>query len=62
MNFTPIYKYAEPTSASLKPPESLEPIIIPGFEVSPSFIKLIRDKSFSVEGDENPYSHLQEFE
>ena len=28
----------------------------------PCFIKLIRDKSFSGQGDENPYSHLQEFE
>ena len=49
MDSTPIYQYAKPTSASLKPPESLEPIITPG-------------KSFSGEGNENPYSHLQEFE
>jgi hypothetical protein len=62
MDSTPIYKYAEPTSASLKPPESLEPIITPGFEVNPCFIKLIQDNSFLGEGDENPYSYLQEFE
>jgi hypothetical protein len=62
MNSTPIYKYAKPTSTSLKPPESSEPILTPGFELSPCFIKLIHDKSFLGEGDENPYSHLQEFE
>ena len=32
-----------------------------GYELHPCFIKLIRDKSFSGEGDENPYSHLWEF-
>jgi hypothetical protein len=58
MDSISIYKYAKPTSASLKPPESLEPIITPGFEVSPCFIKLIRDKSFLGEDDENPYSHI----
>jgi hypothetical protein len=50
MDSTPIYK------------ESSEPILTPGFELSPCFIKLIWDKSFLGEGDENPYSHLQEFE
>ena len=57
-----MYKYAKPTSTSLEPPKSLEPIRTPGYELHPCFIKLIRDKSFSGEGDENSYSHLQEFE
>jgi hypothetical protein len=61
MNSTPIYQYAKPMSTSLKPLESIEPILTPGFELSPSFIQLIRDNSFSGEGDENPYSHLWEF-
>jgi hypothetical protein len=61
MNSTPIYQYAKPTSTSLKPLESIEPILTPGFELSPSFIQLIQDQSFSGEGDENPYSHLREF-
>jgi hypothetical protein len=61
MDSTPIYQYAKPMSASLEPPKSSEPIITPGFELSPCFIKLIWDKSFSGEGNENPYSHLQEF-
>ena len=62
MNSTSIYQYAKLTSASVKPLESLEPIIIPAYELCPCFIKLIQDQSFSGEGDENPYSHVQVFE
>ena len=62
MDYISIYQYAKPTSASLKPPESSDPIITPGYELRLYLIKLIWDKSFSGEGDENPYSHLQEFE
>ena len=61
MDDTPIYQYAKPTSARLQPPKSSEPILTPGYEVRPYFIKLIRDQSFLGEGNENPYSHLQEF-
>ena len=62
MDNTPIYQYAKPTNASLKPPKSSEPIITPGYELRLYLIKLIRDQSFSREGNENPYSHLREFE
>ena len=62
MDSTPIYQYAKPTSVSSVPPKSLEPIITPGYELRLYFIKLIWDKFFSGEGNENPYSHLQEFE
>ena len=62
MNSTPIYQYAAPKSALLEPPKSLEPILAPGYELCPCFIKLIREQPFSEEGNENPYSHLQEFE
>jgi hypothetical protein len=62
MDSTPIYQYAKPTSASLGPPKSSEPIITHGFELSPCFIKLIQDKSFSGEDNENSYPHLREFE
>ena len=61
MDNTPIYQYAKPTSACLEPPKSVEPILIPGYELRLCFIKLIWDKSFLGEGNENPYSHLQEF-
>ena len=62
MDNTPIYQYAKLTSAKLKPPKSLEPIITPGYELRLSLIKLIRDQSFLGEGNENPYSHLRQFE
>ena len=62
MDSTPIYQYAKPTSASLKPLESSERIITPGYELRLCFIKLIRDQSFLGECDENLESHPQEFE
>ena len=62
MNSTPIYQYTKPTSASFGLPKSIEPILTPGYELRPCFIKLIQEQSFSGEGDENPYSHLLEFE
>ena len=62
MDSTLIYQYAKPTSASLEPRKSSEPILTPSYELRPCFIKLIRDKSFSEKGDENPYLYLQEFE
>ena len=61
MDSTPIYQYAKPTSVSLEPPKSSEPILTPGYELRPCFTKLIWDKSFLREGNENPYSHLLEF-
>jgi hypothetical protein len=62
MDSTHIYQYAAPMSTRLEPPKSLEPILAPGYELCPCFIKLIREQSFSGEGDENPSSHLWEFE
>ena len=62
MDSTPIYRYTAPTSARLEPPKSIEPILTPGYELRLCLIKPIWDQSFSGEGDENPYSHLQEFE
>ena len=62
MDSTPIYQYNAPISAYLEPPESSKPILTPDYELRPCLIKLIQDKSFSGEGNENPYSHLQEFE
>ena len=62
MDSTPIYQYPKPMSASLKPPEFSEPIITPGYELRMSLIKLIRDQSFSGEGNKNTYSHIREFE
>ena len=62
MDSTPIYQYAKPRSASLEPSKSSEPILTLGYELRPCFIKLRRGKSFSRDGNKNPYSHLQQFE
>ena len=62
MDTTPIHQFAAPTSAHLEPPKYEEPILTPGYELRPCLIKLIREQSFLGEGDENPYSHLREFE
>ena len=62
MEFTPIHKYAAPISARLEPPESSKPILTPGYELRSCLINMIQDQSFSSEDDENPYSHLNEFE
>ena len=59
---TPFHLYVAPMSACLEPPTSAEPILTPSYELCPSLIKLIQDQSFLGEGNENPYSHLQEFE
>jgi hypothetical protein len=62
MNSTPIRLYGAPMSTSLRPPKSIEPILTPGYELRPFLIKMIQDLPFLVEGYENLYSHLQEFE
>ena len=62
MDSTPIYQYATPMSTHLELLKSSEPIITPDYELCPCFIKMIQDQSFSGEGNENPYSHLPEFE
>ena len=58
----PIHQYAAPTSACLEPLESSKPIVIPGYELRLYLINMVQDQSFSSEDDENPYSHLNEFE
>jgi hypothetical protein len=61
-NTPTIYQFSQPTSASSKPPQSSKPIQTLGYELHPYFINMIREQSFSREGDANPYSHLWEFE
>jgi hypothetical protein len=62
MNSTPIRLYGAPTSASLRPPKSVDPILTPGYELRPCLIKIIQDLPFLGEGNKNTYSHIQEFE
>ena len=61
-NITPINQFTAPTGAQLEPKESLKPILTSGYELCPSLINLVQEQSFSGEGDENPYTHLWEFE
>ena len=51
MDCTPFYQYTTSTSACLEPPKSSKPILTPGYELRPCLIKLIRDQSFSGEGN-----------
>jgi hypothetical protein len=61
-NITPINQYAAPTGAQLEPPESSKPILTPGYELRPCLINMVQDHSFSGEDNENPHTHLREFE
>jgi hypothetical protein len=61
-NITPINQFAAPTGTQLEPPESLKPFLTPGYELHLNLINLVQEQSFLGEGDENPYTHLQEFE
>ena len=62
MDSTPIHKLSAPKGEFLEPPESSKPIIASGFELRPGFIAMVWEQSFSGQEDENPYTHLQEFE
>jgi hypothetical protein len=57
-----LYQYGAPTDTSLKPVESSKPILAPSYELHPRLINIVQDQPFSGEVDENPYSHLCEFE
>jgi hypothetical protein len=59
---TLLYQYGAPTGTRLKQVESSKPILAPSYELRPRLINMVQDKSFSSEVDENPYSHLCEFE
>ena len=43
-------------------PPSCHPILTPGYEICPSLVAMVRLQSFSGRRDENPYTHLHEFE
>ena len=58
----PINQFAAPTGAQLVPPESSKPILTSSYELRLSLINLVQEQSFLGEGDENPYTHLREFE
>jgi hypothetical protein len=57
-----LYQYGAPTDLSLKPAESSKSILSSSYELSPELIAMVNYQSFSGEVNENPYSHLCEFE
>jgi len=62
MDSTPIHQFSAPKDEFLEPPQSYKPITASGYELCPSFTVVVRDQSFSGHEDENPYTHLREFE
>jgi hypothetical protein len=59
---TLLYQYGAPTDLSLKPAESSKPMLSSDYELSLELIAMVKEQSFSSEVNENPYSHLREFE
>jgi hypothetical protein len=62
MDQTPIFEYVAPLSASLEPPRSSQAILVVSYELHPSLIAMVQEKPFSRDEDENPYTHLRDFE
>jgi hypothetical protein len=62
MDSTPIFKYSAPKGDSLEPPPPSHPILTDGYELRLAFIAMVREQSFFGIEDENPYTHLREFE
>jgi hypothetical protein len=62
MDFMPIYKFFAPKGDLLEPPPLSHPILIGGYELRPAFIAMVQEKFFSGLADEDPYTHLREFE
>jgi hypothetical protein len=59
---TLLYQYGAPTDLSLRPAKSSKLVLSPSYELSPELITMVKDQSFSDKINENPYSHLCEFE
>ena len=62
MDSTPIIQFLAPKGELLEPPPSSHPILTDGYELRPTFIAMVQEQSFSRLEDENPYTHLREFE
>ena len=62
MDSTPIYKPSTPKDELLEPPPSSHPILTDSYELRPAFIAMVQEQSFSGRENENPYTHLREFE
>ena len=58
MEHISIQKLFAPKGEFLEPPKSSKPIATSGFELRPSFIAMVREKSFSGFDNKNSYRHL----
>ena len=54
--------FSAPSRSHCECPPSSYPILTPGYEICPSLVAMVRSQSFSGRKDENPYTHLCEFE
>jgi hypothetical protein len=62
MDSTPIHKFFAPKDEFLEPPQSSRLITASSYELRPGFIAMVQDQSFSGLENEDPYTHLREFE
>jgi hypothetical protein len=62
IDFTPIYLYHYPTVVDSQPLESAKPILSDGYELRLYLIEMVQKQSFLGNEDENPHTHLNEFE
>jgi hypothetical protein len=63
MNSSPtLAQFSAPKGENLEPPSSSHPIPTSGYEMWPGFIAMAREQSFAGTEEENPYTHLREFE
>lgn len=57
-----ICHFAAPKGGYVEPRKSPKLILTSGYELHTAFIAMVWEQSISGEEDENPYTHLQEFE
>jgi hypothetical protein len=62
MDQTTLFNYAASSGAELEPPSSSQAILAVRYELRPSLIAMVHENPFLGEGDENPYTHLCDFE
>jgi len=62
MDQTTLFEYAAPSGAELEPPSSSQAILAVRYKLRPSLIAMVQENPFLWEGDENPYTHLRDFE
>jgi len=62
MDFTPICKFFAPKGELLEPPPSSHPILTDSYDLGPDLIAMIQEQPFFGQVDEDPYTHLREFQ